>query len=234
MRVLPIFFALAVLTIGCGSMPRDPAGTLERIQQRQHIRVGLVECPPWVIRAQGDPGGVEVELVKQFAGEFGTACDWYWGNEQRHMAALEHFELDLVVGGLDKSTPWREIVGVTKPYYEELYTVGVPRGTSPPDNLDGLQIAAQAGEATAAYLAKKHALVLRVPDVSHSHGPAAAPEWRLQQMGFVLTKHQLLTRKHVMAVPPGENAWLQRLETFLFDRRSQVPGLLLEKQGGAQ
>ena len=38
-------------------------------------------------------------------------------------------------------------------------------------------------------------------------------------------------RKHVMAVPPGENGWLLRLGEFLQQHKSEAP-MLLERAGG--
>jgi len=43
------------------------------------MRVGLVEHPPWVVRTNGEPRGVEVELVRQFANGLGTTPEWHWG-----------------------------------------------------------------------------------------------------------------------------------------------------------
>jgi hypothetical protein len=37
---------------------------------------------------------------------------------------------------------------------------------------------------------------------------------------------QLKEENHVLAVPPGENAWLLALETFLYQHQGQVHQLL--------
>jgi hypothetical protein len=37
---------------------------------------------------------------------------------------------------------------------------------------------------------------------------------------------ELFTRKHVMAAPPGENAWLKQLQEFLSTSNGQVRNLL--------
>src|SRR5919199_5046023 len=117
-------FVLCALTAACANLPRDPKGTLRRVQGGR-LRVGLVEHPPWVVRTEGEPAGAEVALVRQFASELNASPEWYWGGEQQHMEALERFELDLVAGGLTDDTPWSKYVGLTSPYYENRIAVGV-------------------------------------------------------------------------------------------------------------
>src|SRR4051812_7164279 len=104
-----------VALAGCDNFPRDPEKTLDRVQAG-HLRVGLVENAPWVIRRDGQPTGAEVELVKRLAAEVGTTPEWHWGGEQEQMEALEHFELDLLVGGITRDTEWRKKVGLTSAY----------------------------------------------------------------------------------------------------------------------
>jgi polar amino acid transport system substrate-binding protein len=142
------------------------------------------------------------------------------------MEALERFELDLVIGGLDATTPWSGKIGITRPYFEEQFIVGMPPGSQPLQTLNGVKVAVQSGEATAARLAEKHAIPVRVPDISHVAGPIAAPAWRLEQMGFIATQFHLSGKKHVMAVPPGENGWLKRLGDFLQQQKPNVQRLL--------
>ena len=220
---------VSACALGCNNLPRDPESTLRRVQGGR-LRVGLVEHPPWVVRTGGEPAGVEVELVRQFARELRATPEWYWGSEQQHMEALEHFELDLVVGGLTDQTPWSKSVGLTSPYFESRIVVGVPHSIQPPKDIEGMQVAAKRGEVGAAYLEKKGAVPVRVEDISQSSGPAAAPDWQLELLGMMLTDIELRTEQHVMAVPPGENGWLKRLEDFLHQRRSQIRGLLQQEE----
>jgi polar amino acid transport system substrate-binding protein len=220
---------LCLLAAACASLPRDPESTLQRVQTGGRLRVGLVESPPWVVRTTGEPAGAEVELVRRFATELGATPEWYWGGEEQHMEALERFELDLVVGGLTDKTPWSRMVGLTRPYFEERVLVGVPGSMQPPEEIKGLQVAAKPGDAVAAYLKKKGATAVPTDDLSQAMGPAAAPDWKLEQMGFKPTTVELLKEAHVMAVPPGENGWLKRLSDFLSRQRSQVKALLQQE-----
>jgi len=70
---------VVVLLVGCG-LPRDPAGTLARVEASS-LRVGLVSNPPWADFSDGEPTGIEVELVNQLASELGTDVQWRPGPE---------------------------------------------------------------------------------------------------------------------------------------------------------
>ena len=228
-RLLTIL-ALCASIAGCGSLPRDPEGTLQRVRGGR-LRVGLVEHPPWVVRTSGEPAGAEVELVRQFAEQIGATPEWFWGGEQQHMEALKRFELDLVIGGLTNDTPWSKEVGLTSPYFEDRIVVGVPALMPPLKDVAGAKIAAKRGEVVAAYLEQKGAVPVRVDELSQeARGPVAAPDWQLEQLGLTRTNVKLYTEKHVMAVPPGENGWLTQLDDFLGKRRSQVKEALQREE----
>jgi polar amino acid transport system substrate-binding protein len=212
--------------IGCGTLPRDPEGTSARVQRYHEIRIGLVSNPPWVVGTGGEPSGVEVTLIRDFASSLGANPKWFWGNEQTHMEALEQFELDLVLSGLDASTPWSKHVGLIRPYFDEKITVGVPAGTGEPAELRGLKVNVQEGDATAAYLRRKGAIAVRAQRIGYMPGPVAAPAWLLDKRGLKRTGFLLFEKKHVVAVPPGENAWLKRLQEYLEQQKPKVQGLL--------
>lgn len=156
--------AVTFCTGGC-DLPRDPRGTLERLGG-EDLRVGVTEHEPWTRRANGEAAGIEVDLVREFAGELGTKARFDWGPEQEIFEGLERFELDLVIGGVTDATPWAAKVGLTKPYFEREVTV------------------IDSGERKS----KK--------------------------------------KRHVMAVAPGENGFLRRLETFLRRKRASIPDRL--------
>ena len=111
--VLPSFIP------SCDSLPRDQAGTFDRIKTTREIRVGLIEQEPFVKTVNGEPAGVEVEIIKRFAAGIGAKPVWTHGGEERMMKSLERFELDMVAGGLTKATPWIKHVGITAAYREE-------------------------------------------------------------------------------------------------------------------
>jgi len=144
--------------VGCSDLPRDPDGTLERVHGGR-LRVGLIENPPWVVRSTDQPLGIEPRMVRDLAASLGAQPEWHWGSEQEHMEALEAFQLDLVIGGIESKTPWSKKVGLTRPYYKERDASGAESGKQ-------------------------------------------------------------RTREHVIATPPGENAWLKRLQEFLQQEKS--------------
>src|SRR5436189_5917812 len=116
-------FLLLNLITSCNNLPRDPNRTLSQLQSRP-LRVGVVENYPWVIKTDDEPAGIEVNLVHDFATRQGATVEWIWGSEQQQLEALEHYQLDMVIGGFTDDSPWRKYVGFTSPYFEERYVVG--------------------------------------------------------------------------------------------------------------
>ena len=212
---------------GCSNLPRDPKETLRQLSSRP-IRVGLVEHPPWVVRTSGEPAGVEVELVRNFAGQLGTTTDWHWGGEQEQLEALQHYQLDIVIGGLTDQTPWSKYVGFTSAYFEETYRVATPAG-SQLANIKGAEVYVRKGEAVAAKVKKKGARVMAVDDLARVSGPIAAADWEIEQLGLTSTNEELESVKHVIAVPPGENALIKRLDEFLQGKRYDIKNLLQQQ-----
>lgn len=121
---------MMMMTTAC-DLPRDPEDTLEHVRDGV-MRVGLVDDPPWAGRdAQGEPRGVEVELTLALAEAMGAEIRWNHGGETRLMAALKRYELDLVIGGVDLDSPYRERVAFTRPYYradEQAHVLALPPG----------------------------------------------------------------------------------------------------------
>jgi polar amino acid transport system substrate-binding protein len=226
---------MSLWCVSCSNLPRDPKQTLRRVQSVGRLRVGLVEQPPWVLRAEGEPAGAEVELVREFARELGATPEWHWGGEGQHMEALEQYQLDLVIGGLTNDTPWSKYVGLTSPYFESRIVVGIPHFAPALKSVKGVQVAARRGDAVAGYLESKGAVTVLVDNLSQAGGGAvAAPDWQLEQMDLTRTEIELHTEKHVMAAPPGENGFIKRLDEFLYGRRAQVKGLLQQGEESGQ
>ncbi len=150
---------LGLLGLSACDLPRDPEHTLERVRGGV-LRVGAVHETPWVrMRPAGPPEGVEAALVEALATSLDAEIRWTYGGETRLMAALQRFELDLVIGGLEADSPYAGTVGFTRPYF-----VG----------------------------ADEHA--------------------------------------HVLAAPPGENAWICLLEDFLHKQGPDLPALIAEQR----
>lgn len=210
------------------NLPRDPKGTLERVRGGT-IRVGVAESKPWIERTGDEPTGVEADLVRQFARSLGARPAWKWGALEDHLEALEHYELDLVVGGLTQATPWRKKLGLTRSYFVEHLVVGVPSSIAVPEKLDGVRVAVQQGSALAAILAQQGAIPVRADSLPLPDLPVAAPAWQLEAWGLRRSGAVLHEVRHVMAAPPGENAWITHLELFLTDRRPQIEAYLKQE-----
>lgn len=215
--LLPLVVA-GVGILACGEVPRDPESTLDHARGGV-LRVGASEAPPWVTGTEGPPGGLEAELVREFAGSIDAEVKWVRGAPEEHLEALEKFELDLVVAGLTTASPWKTRVGLTRPYLKERWLVGVPPGTASPPELEGLEVAVPESGPAAAWVKEKGARPGPVVDLEKAGGPVAAPEWKLREMGYVATEHHLHTVEHVLAAPPGENGLIVRLETLLHELR---------------
>lgn len=211
---------------GCG-LPHDPRGTLDEVRGGV-MQVGLTEAAPWVTRGPGgEPGGIEVELAKSFAEGLGVRIQWLWGGADEHLAALERYQLHLVLAGLTDASPWKKNVAFTRPYCTSVLRVGFPPGSQLRENLDGLRVAVREGSAAAALVRAAGAEPEETTELSASAGmPVAAPEWQLRQWEFTVSNQALHRERHVMAVPPGENGWLVALERFLGNQRHEVRAAL--------
>jgi len=106
--------ALALGTAGCG-LPRDPEGTLERVRAGT-LRAGISARPPWAVLERGQAAGLEVELVEAFARHLAARVVWSAGAESELLERLERGELDVVVAGLTRGTPWAERVALSQPH----------------------------------------------------------------------------------------------------------------------
>ena len=96
-------------------MPLDPEQTTKRIAATHELRVGVTDNPPWVSAQSAEPGGIEAELVRDFARTLGAKVLWTRGSETMLAQSLKHHELDLVVGGFDKQRSWVSSAGLTQP-----------------------------------------------------------------------------------------------------------------------
>lgn len=121
----------------------------------------------------------------------------------------------MVVGGLTASAPWAAQVGFSIVYLESAIAMGVPPEAGVvPESWAGEQIGYPAGDLEiAAMLRERGAIPVPVEDPTGM--PTAAPRWQLMAWGLVPGETDLLQRRHVLAVPPGENALLLRLDRFL-------------------
>ncbi len=119
-RLLGLLLVSMLLLAGCGDeFPKDPEGTLQRVQEEGQLRVGASLAPPFVTLPDGvedNPEGSEIALVEDFAASQGALVVWTVNGEEALFGQLERGELDMVVGGLTAQNPYAEVAALTRPY----------------------------------------------------------------------------------------------------------------------
>ncbi len=101
--------------IGCEDFPRDPEKTLEKVSGKT-LKVGYAEDPPHVVSGASGASGPQAALVEKFAEKLGSTVKWVKKSEQQLFEDLEQRELHLVIGGFSKQTPWKDRVGISRPF----------------------------------------------------------------------------------------------------------------------
>ncbi|MCC2976629.1 hypothetical protein LK533_08065 [Sphingomonas sp. PL-96] len=103
-------YLMLLCLAGCGNIPKDPEGTLDRIRRQHVIRVGRVEggLPP-------DALGWHRVLTRVEAST-GAEPIFQRGMLEPLLLDLEAGKLDVVVGGrFDEKTPWKTRVTLGPP-----------------------------------------------------------------------------------------------------------------------
>ena len=120
-RLLPRLgtaFGLTALTLsGCGSIPADAEGTLDRAQGGTLV-VGVSEHEPWtdVDDETGQVTGTEADLIMSFADDIDADVDWRPGAESVLAGHMKAGEVDVIIGGLTATSPWSSHMALTRPY----------------------------------------------------------------------------------------------------------------------
>lgn len=220
----------AVAAISGCSFPQDPRGTIDEARGGE-MRVGITANEPWTRVGEGEPSGVEVELIEGFAEELGAEIVWVPGPEYELVEALDAGQVDVVIAGLTKDSPsLSKHAGLTYPYYSTRLLVGA----SPSEGFEdasGREIAVEVGDPAASYLERRGARPVYERTLSAEDAPLAAEDWRLRMWGLEPTGVELSVEEHVMAVPMGENGLLLELERYLRAHEGEVGRLLREETG---
>ncbi len=200
------FAALLFLLVAC-DMPRDAGGTLERVRGGE-MRVGFIENPPWIKDADGRITGVEARLVEGFARELGARIRWVRGSEAALVEALHRREIDLLATGLTSDTPHASRVGMTQPYLRVTIAIGHPPGRPPGD--PRITVPEQRPDLAGRVRERGGEPVAPEAGVPSWVGPVEA----LVARGL-RPDAELMSERHVMAVPGGESAFLLALDRYL-------------------
>jgi membrane-bound lytic murein transglycosylase MltF len=118
LRCTFLILGVALLLPGCDSFPKDPRHTLDQVRNGT-LLVGYSENQPWVTKQGDAPGGTEAELIRQFAQSLNAKIEWHNDTEQNLFERLEKNEIHLVIAGLTDETPWKDKIGMTRPYRKE-------------------------------------------------------------------------------------------------------------------
>lgn len=118
-RWMVVLLAAALMILaGCGAVPTDPNGTLERTSGGV-LRVGASPNGDFVtLSPTGEPEGSDVELIRDFAAGIDARVEWSTGAEHVLAERVERGELDVMIGGLRQDTPWEKHAALTQPYAE--------------------------------------------------------------------------------------------------------------------
>jgi polar amino acid transport system substrate-binding protein len=219
---------LGVLALGSCQYPRDPEETLDRVSGGT-MYVGVIEDPPWVVLEEGrEPRGVEPTLVREFAEQIDADVEWVEGSEAELVDAMRGFQLDLIVGGLTRSSPYAKEVALTRPYVDTEVEFGVPPGEELPDDLDEVEIWVEQSSEAAALLQQEEgeANPVYYESPAEIQGPALLDDYEIQAIGYDRTDRIQRDDEHAFAAPMGENAFLVELENFLLDRGQEAEELL--------
>lgn len=108
-----ILAGACLLLTACGTMPRDPDGTLDRVRAERSFRVG-------VIAGGGAPAADAMQraFIARLAASTGARPAFVAGAAEPLLLQLEAGELDLVVGALAADTPWIARVALLEPLAE--------------------------------------------------------------------------------------------------------------------
>lgn len=108
-----VLFGL-VLLAGCGPMPRDPDGTLDRVRRDRVFRVGVIPAAPGTTSTADQAAWRRI--VGRIASETGARPRFRTGTTEPLLLDLEAGDLDLVVGGrFARDTPWKTRVTLGPP-----------------------------------------------------------------------------------------------------------------------
>lgn len=223
---LPILASIWGILAGTPHFPKDPEDTLTRVQHDKMLRVGYTNAEPWVVPSGPEPQGIEPALVRTLARKLGARVAWVAGTEQHLYQALAQHELDLLIAGTTAESPWKEEVGLTRPYLETAVYVGAAPGVVVGADIKDQPVAVAAGTDIGHCVREEDAVPTYRPQLPDGAPLAAGYAWQLRRWGYRNLGIRLKDEGHVMAVPPGENAWLLALETFLYAHKGQLDQLL--------
>ncbi len=118
-----LFFSL----ISCNNYPKDPHESWKNVKS-EGLKVGVVDNPPFASAKNDSYGGSEVKMIREFAQQNNLEVKFETGNETDLVDKLEHYKLDVIIGGFTKKTLWKKKVGPTITYDKQKHVFLIPKG----------------------------------------------------------------------------------------------------------
>src|SRR3954447_5247418 len=204
--------------------PKDAEKTLGKVSNGT-IRVGFTNAAPWVYPSATGAQGIEANIIINFAQTLHAKVEWIEGTEEQLYNALKRGEINILIGGITDKTPWKEEIGLTKPYIETSIVIAQP-SAQPSNNqqpsIEGQWVAVKKGTDEGYYVRKKDAKPFYTTQLPAANMLSAGYDWQVQEWNMHNTGIVLKKESHVMAVPPGENAFLLALDKYLFEHKEAI------------
>ncbi len=213
LRIHNFLIFLTVFLLSCDRFPRDQEGSLKEIHGKGEIMAGLTENPPFVYWNNGEPQGIEPEMIKAFAASIGVDVKWIRGSSEDNFRLLQNGRLQIAAGGFDKNSPWKKDVYFTRPHDTIYYKWGAPVAADLPKKLKNQEVFIKKGSIAAAFL--KPSVKVHFKDSMEGNEPlVVAPQSDLVNYGYSVSDKTLKTVYIAFAVKKGENALLEDFEKF--------------------
>lgn len=226
MKTASLVLASLLPLTGCGDFPRDAKDTLKQVEAGRPLRVGWSTAEPWVKRGpNGEPAGLEPDLIRAWAAEHGMRVRWIEAGEAQLVEALGENTLDAAVAGFAKSAPWGARIGQTQPYLSPKLVIGARPGAGAPGDWDGVPVSYDPRRPQVAALIKAEGAVPVTGDAPFR----AVYEPELGALGLISTGTTLITEQRTIAVPASENALALSLDRFLHARKGAIERRLAEE-----
>jgi polar amino acid transport system substrate-binding protein len=208
--------------------PKDAEKTLDKVSNGT-IRVGFTNAAPWVYPSASGAKGIEAGIVTSFAATLHAKVEWIEGTEEQLYTALRRNEIDILIGGITDETPWKQEIGLTKPYLETSIVVAQPSSQALGNqqaSIEGQSVAVKTGTDEGYFIRKKKAKPYYTTQLPAINMLSVGYDWQVQNWKMINTGIVLKKEGHVIAVPPGENAFLLALDKYLFDHKDAIKSAL--------
>ncbi|GGB76280.1 hypothetical protein GCM10007424_15360 [Flavobacterium suaedae] len=103
-----------LIVVGC-SFPKDPEDSFNKTKE-QGLKVGVINNPPYSYYKEGKAYGKEVKLIERFTKKEGLKINYISGSESTLVEKLKNYNINVVIGGFDNKTVWKEKAGLTTNY----------------------------------------------------------------------------------------------------------------------